>query len=478
MPKKHKHVQRIAILLMLLLAMTFVVGQVMGQEPAPTEETVPAEETVEEAVAEVVEGAEIADTLVAEISNLDTVWMLLAAVLVFWMQAGFAMLEAGFVRTKNVVNILMKNFFDFAAASIAYWAIGFGIMFGSGNDFFGSEWFFLSGIPDVFPGLAVPTYAFFFFQLACAGAAATIASGAMAERTEFVAYVFYTVIATAIIYPIVGHWIWGGGWLAKFDTPFYDFAGSTAVHSTGAWIGLMGVIMLGARRGRFGKGSVPMPGQSMPLAMLGVLILWMGWFGFNAGSQLDSDGASIALFTVNTNIAAASGTIVALALGWFLTGIPQLPWALNGALAGLVAVTAPCGIVTPAESVVIGAIGAVVMYGVVVLLEKLELDDPVGAVAVHGGCGVWGTLAVGIFGDEVGLLHGGGADQLITQIIGIVTVAAFVLVSAGVLFAILKAIVGLRVSAEAETIGLDIYEHGAVANPEFTNSPSAPIQSA
>ncbi len=400
-------------------------------------------------------------------ANLDTVWMLIAAFLVFFMQAGFALLEAGFVSVKHVVNIMMKNLFDFAAASIMFGAVGFGIMFGAGNAFFGTEWFFLSGIPETYPGLTVPTYAFFFFQLVFAGTAATIASGAMGGRTEFRGYLLYSLIVSAIIYPVVGHWIWGGGWLSKLDAPFTDFAGSTVVHSTGAWIGLMGAIFLGPRLGRFGKDAKPMVGHNMTAATLGVFILWFGWFGFNPGSQLNADGAALGLITVTTNAAAAAGAAAGLFINWIVVGKPQLPAMLNGALAGLVAITAPCAFVTPTEAIIIGAIGGVIMFFGTRLLERFQIDDAVGAVPVHGFAGVWGTLAVGIFGAEFGLLHGGGAAQLITQVIGVLAVGAFVIISSAIMFAIIKATVGLRVPAEGEIMGLDAYEHGMVSYPEY-----------
>jgi ammonium transporter, Amt family len=469
--RSKQSIARWLMIFVLIFGMTTVFfGTISAQDDAGDSET------TEEVVESVDEEMSQIDILTA---NLDTVWMLLAGFLVFFMQSGFALVEAGFVRAKNVTNILMKNFFDLALGSIVFWAFGFGIMFGTSNGFFGTDWFFLNGIPDVFPGLTVPTLAFFFFQFAFAATAATIASGAMAGRTEFVAYLGYSFIVTALIYPIVGHWIWGGGWLASMETPFWDFAGSTVVHSTGAWVGLVGAIFLGARRGRFGSGSAPIPGHSMTLATLGTFILWLGWFGFNPGSQLNADGASIALITVTTNLAAAAGAITSMFLGWYFLGKPQLPWALNGALAGLVAITAPTAFVTPSEAVIIGAIGGAVMYFGVALLENFKIDDPIGAVAVHGFCGVWGTLAVGIFanveGGPVGLLHGGGFAQLTTQVIGVVAVGAFVIISAVILFSILKATVGLRVPVEGELLGLDIYEHGMVNYPEFTNSPSEPI---
>lgn len=448
------------------------IGGVLAQDstatPAPAETATEAEVAVE---------AVIEEEAAPQVDNLDTVWILIASFLVFFMQAGFALVEAGFVRAKSAVNIFMKNFFDLAIGAIAYWAIGFGLMFGAGNAFFGTEWFFLQGLPEVYPGLTLPGYAFFFFQFAFAATAATIASGAMAGRTEFKGYLVYSLLVTVFVYPIVGHWIWGGGWLAQLETPFLDFAGSTVVHSVGGWVGLVGAIILGPRLNRFGADGMPMPGHSMALASLGTFILWFGWFGFNPGSQLNADGAAISLIAVNTNIAAAAGALSAMFLGWYMVGKPQLPWSLNGSLAGLVAITAPCAFVTPFESIIIGALGGIIMYFGVNLLDRLQIDDVVGAVSVHGLCGAWGTLTVGLFHGSLGLFHGGGAAQLITQIIGIVSVAAFAIISAVIIFSLLKAIGWLRASREGELLGLDIYEHGMVAYPEFTNSPSEPMAS-
>ncbi len=468
------HNRRIGFKLLFLFVLAWAVGSlltgmVFAQDDAAGEEAA-AEEVMEVEMA-------TAEDLGGVISNLDTVWMLIAGFLVFFMQAGFGLLEAGLVRARNVVNILMKNVFDLSIGAIGFWAIGFGLMFGAGNGIFGQEWFFLSDLPDIYPGLSVPSYAFFFFQFAFAATAATIASGAMAGRTEFKGYLLYSLIVTVFIYPVVGHWIWGGGWLASMDTPFHDFAGSTVVHSTGAWVGLVGAIILGPRKYRFGADGAPMPGHSMTLAALGTLILWLGWFGFNPGSQLDADAMSIASITVTTNLAAAAGALMALFVGWYHGGKPQLPWGLNGALAGLVSITAPTAVVTPFEAIIIGAIGGIIMYIGVNTLERLGIDDVVGAVSVHGFCGVWGTLSVGLFMADAGLLHGGGLDQLITQIIGVVTVAAFVLIASWIMFSIIRSTVGLRVPEDAEALGLDIYEHGAVAYPEFTNSPSEPVPS-
>ncbi len=411
---------------------------------------------------------------------INTVWVLFAGSLVFFMQAGFGFLEAGFVRARNVGNILMENFIDTAITGISYWVIGFGIMFGAGSAFIGTEFFLLLDIPDTYAG--IPTLAFFFFQFAFSAAASTIASGALAERTRFKADLVYSAIVSGLIYPIVGHWIWQSeGFLAQMG--FWDFAGSTVVHSLGAYVGLMGTLFLGARRGKsFGKNAQGIPGHSMTIAALGTFILWLGWFGFNPGSTLSGMAAAdISLIMVNTNLAACAGAFVALALGWWQSGVPQLPWAFNGTLAGLVAITAPCAWVTPWESIIIGAIGGAVMYVGVYLLERLKVDDPVGAVPVHGFGGVWGTLAVGIFansttGGPVGLLHGGGLDQLGTQAVGVIVVAAFVLSSAAVMFAVIRATIGLRVPAQAEVLGLDIYEHGLVTYPEFTNAFSVPAE--
>jgi Amt family ammonium transporter len=445
-----------------------VLGIAFAQEGGEAETEAAAEAAPAEAIAAQEDAA-------PEISNLDTVWIIITGALVFFMQAGFALVEAGFVRAKTVVNIMMKNLFDFAIGSIAYWAIGFGLMFGAGNAFFGTEWFFLEGLPEVYPGLTISGYAFFFFQFVFAATAATIASGAMAGRTEFKGYLVYSFLVTLLVYPIVGHWIWGGGWLAQLETPFVDFAGSTVVHSVGGWIGLTGAVILGPRLNRFGPDGVPMPGHSMTLATLGTFILWLGWFGFNPGSQLNADGAAIALVTVTTNMAAAAGAITAMFVGWLVIGKPQLPWALNGALAGLVGITASCAFVTPGEAVLIGAIAGIVMFAGVNLLERLQIDDVVGAVPVHAFCGVWGTLAVGLFHRELGLLHGGGAAQLVTQIIGIVAVAASAIAGSAIIFLFLKSIGWLRATREGELLGLDIFEHGQVAYPEFTTSPSEPV---
>jgi Amt family ammonium transporter len=409
------------------------------------------------------------------VRGLNTVWVLVTAFLVFWMQAGFALVEAGLTRAKNTTNILFKNLIDFVFATLAFWIIGYAFMFGAtAGGVIGTTGYFVSpaGAEDV---AGVPLMAFWLFQLVFAGTAATIVSGAMAERTKFSAYLLYSFFISALIYPISGHWIWGGGWLATlpFGAGFKDFAGSTVVHSVGGWLALIGALFLGPRIGRFGADGKPkaIPGHSITLAVLGVFILWLGWFGFNPGSQLAADGPNadiISLVAVNTNIAAAAGALAAMVVAWlFVTKKPDLPTALNGALAGLVAITAPCAFVTPASSVAIGLVaGVLVVYGAL-LLEKLKIDDPVGAVPVHLINGAWGTLALGIFATENGVagLVTGSADQLLAQTIGILAVAGWCLVAGGILFTAIRALNGLRVTREEETQGLDLHEHGTRAYP-------------
>jgi len=403
--------------------------------------------------------------------GIDTAWVLIAGILVFWMQAGFALVEAGLTRSKNTTNILFKNLMDFVFASLAFWAVGYAFMFGSSAaGWIGTSGFFISGGEDFIPN--VPVLAFWFFQLVFAGTAATIVSGAMAERTKFSAYLIYSFFITAIIYPIAGHWIWGGGWLwtLPFGDGFRDFAGSTVVHSIGGWLALVGAIVLGPRLGRFTKDgkAVAIPGHSITLVTLGVFILWMGWFGFNPGSQLAISGGNadaVALVAANTNLAAAAGALVAMVVSWlFVAKKPDLPTALNGALAGLVAITAPCAYVTPGYSVIIGAVGGVIVVYGALLLEKLKIDDPVGAVPVHLFNGIWGTLAIGIFGTEgIGSLITGDGGQFVAQLIGVLAVGVWCLATGSVLFLGIKAINGLRVSREEEIKGLDILEHGTEA---------------
>ena len=412
---------------------------------------------------------------------IDTVWILFAAVLVFLMQAGFAMLETGLTRAKNAANILMKNLMDFSIGSLAFWAVGYAIMFGASKaGLFGLGDFFLAGTSAANAGEAdtASTFAFWLFQAVFAATAATIVSGSMAERTRFPAYMVYSVFVTALIYPVVGHWIWGGGWLSNLGPGFADFAGSTVVHSTGGWLGLVGAMVLGPRIGKYVKNGAGLtaraiPGHSLPLASLGVFILWFGWFGFNAGSTVAGTDLSIALIALNTNVAAAAGAVGALFTAWIWFRKPDPTFALNGAIAGLVSITAGCAYVAPAMAVLIGLLGGVLVVLAVELLDKVcKIDDPIGAVSAHGVCGAWGTLAVGLFANEAiggvsGLFFGGGLAQLGVQFVGVVAVFAWTMAAGFVLFSVIKAAMGLRVSREEELRGLDIGEHGAEAYSGF-----------
>jgi Amt family ammonium transporter len=395
----------------------------------------------------------------------DTVWVLIAAFLVFFMQAGFGFLEAGFVRSKNVVNIMAENLMDTTATTVGFIIAGFGIMFGKGNAFFGTEWFFLQNLPDVYPGLTIPILAFFFFQFAFSAAASTIASGLMAERTDFRADLAYSFVVGLLIYPIFGHWVWGGGWLAQLG--YVDFAGSSVVHLVGALVGLAGTLALGKRRDKeFGKTTIR--GHNIPLAALGTFVLWLGWFGFNPGSQLNADPAAISLIVVTTDFAATSGAIIAMLISYLYTRKWDVSMGMNGCLGGLVAITAPCAFVTPMAALAIGAIaGAITFFGVEVM-ERLRIDDPVGAFPVHGMNGMFGILAVGIWGlNGKGLLHGGGLSQLGVQALGILACIAFVFPSAVLVFQVIKRTIGLRVAPEVESTGIDLAYHGIESYPEF-----------
>jgi Amt family ammonium transporter len=391
-------------------------------------------------------------------------WTLVAAALVFFMQAGFAMVEAGFTRAKSAINILMKNLMDFSMGSIVYWAIGFGLMFGaSGTGWFGASGFFLSDFsPDGDPWVL----AFWMFQVVFAATAATIVSGAMAERTRFTGYMIYSVCVCGLIYPIFGSWAWGSlfngsGWLEGLG--FIDFAGSTVVHSVGGWAALAGAIVLGPRLGKYqADGSVrPIPGHNMPLGALGVFILWLGWFGFNPGSTTTAD-KSIAMIFVNTNLAAAAGAILAMLTSWIKFGKPEISMSLNGALAGLVAITAGCANVSPTSAIAIGAIAGVLVVLSVLFFDKIKVDDPVGAVSVHGVCGAWGTLAAGIFN-----IGGTSAGILGVQLLGIAACFLWTFPTAFIMFKLIDKTIGLRVSREEEAEGLDFSEHGGSAYPDF-----------
>lgn len=406
-----------------------------------------------------------ADSAVSLAQAGDTIWVLVTAFLVFFMQAGFAMVETGFTRAKNAGNIIMKNLMDFAFGSIAFWAVGFGLMFGVGN-FVGATGFFSQGSFSHL-GLNISVPVFLLFQTVFAATAATIVSGAMAERTKFISYIIYSIVISLVIYPIFGHWAWGGGWLSKMG--FIDFAGSTVVHSVGGWSALVGAFLLGPRIGKYGKdGKVnAIPGHNLVIAALGVFILWFGWFGFNPGSTLSPFAPNLGMIAVTTNLAAAAGAVLALIVSWFKYGKPDVSMTLNGALAGLVAITAGCAAVSMEGSIIIGAIAGLVVILAVEFFDKIRIDDPVGAISVHGVCGALGTLMVGLFATNGGLFYGGGWKQFGIQAIGVGTAFVWTLVTAGALFLILKYTIGLRVSEKEEIEGLDLHEHTGYAYPDL-----------
>jgi Amt family ammonium transporter len=398
------------------------------------------------------------------ILSVDTAWVLLAAFLVFFMQAGFGMLEAGLIRAKNAGNILMKNMMDFCMASLGFFIFGYALMFGGDGPLFGDSGWFLINAES---GADVPLYAFWMFQAAFCGAAATIVAGGMAERMKFVAYLMYSFIISAVVYPIVGHWVWGGGWLSTLN--FHDYAGSTVVHATGGFAALVGTMILKPRTGKFNADGSPnfIAGHNLPLVSLGVFILWFGWFGFNPGSALGiSNPEEVSRIVINTNLAAAAGAVAAMITAWAKFGKPDLALALNGALAGLVGITAPCAVVSPGSAIYIGIIAGIICIFGVQWLDRLHIDDPVGAVPVHGMNGVWGTLAVGIFGQSAlgapndGIFFGGGFLQLGVQALGVISVVVFVVGAMWLVFKTIDALVGLRVPEVKELQGLDIAEHG------------------
>jgi len=419
----------------------------------------------------------------------DTIWTLIAGILVFFMNLGFASVESGLCRAKNCVNILAKNFIVFGVSSLAFLIIGWGLMFGDGSSFMGTHGLFFVAGPDNSPATGdayagvyssiswtgVPLWTKFFFQLVFAGTAATIVSGAVAERIKFLSFTIFSFVMVGLIYPITGHWIWGGGWLATLG--FWDFAGSTVVHSVGGWAALAGVIMLGPRLGKYKNGKVmPIPGHNMSMATIGVFVLWLGWFGFNPGSTMGADPLAIGHIAVTTNTAAAAASIGALLTAILLLGKPDFSMILNGCLAGLVAITAPCAWVSVPSSLVIGFVAGVLVVVSVLAFDKVKLDDPVGALSVHLVNGVWGTLAVGLFADasvapvtgpENGLFFGGGFGQLGAQALGVAAAGAYTLVISFAAWIVVRAIMGLRVSPEEEMEGLDVGEHGNVAYPDF-----------
>ena len=456
-------------------------------KPAEAPVTPPAGPTTEETVAKLVVG-------------IDTLWVLSTAFLVFFMNLGFAAVESGMCRAKNCVNILSKNFVVFAVSTIAFWMIGWGFMFGNDDagekgGYIGTHGLWFVQGADNSPAMGadykgdysgiswtgVPLAAKFFFQLVFTGTAATIVSGAVAERIKYHTFIVFSFIMGTVIYPVVGHWVWGGGWLQKMS--FFDFAGSTQVHSIGGWSALAGIIVLGPRIGKYNaQGKVQaIPGHNMSLATIGCFVLWFGWFGFNPGSTMSvGDGKLIAHIAVTTNTAAAFATITATITAWLLLGKPDLGMTLNGCLAGLVAITAPCAFVTVWSSVIIGSIAGVVVVLAVLMFDRIKIDDPVGATSVHLVNGVFGTLCIGLFADKelvlgadgkpmmgTGLFTGGNMDQLIVQATGVIATAAYVLPVAFIAWFILKATMGLRVTKEEEMEGLDHGEHGNEAYPGF-----------
>lgn len=463
---------------------------VSAQDPASAQEPAATEaDPVAESIAGLTVGA-------------DTLWVLVAGFLVFFMNLGFGCVESGFCRAKNCVNILSKNFIVFATASIGFWFLGWGLMFSDAeNPYIGTQGLFMLSGADtdnspatgdayhgVYDGISwpgVPLYAKFFFQLVFAGTAATIVSGAVAERIKYHSFIVFSFVMAIAIYPVVGHWIWGGGWLAA-KWGFFDFAGSTQVHSIGGWAALAGIIMLGPRKGKYAADGrvLAIPGHNMTAATIGCFILWFGWFGFNPGSTMAiiGDPGMVAEIAVTTNAAAAAATLSATATAWLLLGKPDLGMTLNGALAGLVAITAPCAFVTVGAATVIGLIAGILVVLGVLMFDRIHIDDPVGATSVHLLNGVFGTLCVGLFahpllipraeGLRAGLFYGGGADQLIAQFVGVAAAGAYVFVVAIIAWAILKATLGIRVSPEEEREGLDIGEHGNEAYYGFVMATS------
>ncbi len=419
----------------------------------------------------------------------DTIWTLVTAMLVFWMNAGFGCVEAGFQPSKNCANVLSKNFIVFAVTSVAFWFLGWGIMFGDGTPWYGLQGLFgLHGADnspatgDAYKGVysamnwtGVPLLAKFFFQLVFAGTAATIVSGAVGGRIKYLSFILFSFIMGMLIYPVTGHWIWGGGWLAK--SGMWDFAGSTVVHSVGGWAALAGALMLGPRFGKYGPNGriTPTPGHDLSLATIGTFILWLGWFGFNPGSTMAADPGAIARICVTTNSAAAAAILSATVTSWLLLGKPDLGMTLNGCLAGLVAITAPCAFVSVESSLIIGLVAGALVVVSVMAFDRMRVDDPVGAISVHLVNGAWGTLSLGLFAQDAfmpgttgnGLLFGGGGKLLAAQATGVFGVGVYVFLVSVLAWAILKVTVGIRVALQEEISGLDVGEHGNSAYPEF-----------
>lgn len=425
--------------------------------------------------------------------SMDTVWTLVCAFLVMFMGLGFAMLESGLCRAKNTANILAKNLVVFAVSVIGFLVVGWGFMFGDGNGFIGTHglWF-LSGMDnspatgDAYQGVyssinwtGIPLDAKFLFQVVFTATGATIVSGAVAERIRFSAFFIFGFLMAALFYPITGHWIWGGGWLAGFG--MWDFAGSTVVHSVGGWAALAGVIVLGPRLGKYaadGKANA-IPGHSLTSVVIGAFVLWFGWFGFNPGSTMGADWHAIGHIATTTNVAAAAGVIAALFTAWLLMGKPDVTMAVNGAIAGLVAITAPCAFVSVGSSLVIGLVAGVLVVLSVLFFDRIKIDDPVGAISCHLTCGIWGTLAIGLFAQDVwapgttgdGLFFGGGLKLFIAQLVGVISVGVFIFAVSLIGWRIINMVIPIRVSREEEVQGLDIVEHGNHAYPDFGVTP-------
>jgi Amt family ammonium transporter len=416
----------------------------------------------------------------------DTLWVILAAMLVFFMNLGFASVESGMARAKNTVNILSKNFIVFAVSSFGFMLLGWGLMFGGDNPIIGTEnLFILGGKIDYYADTLTPNVPFwgkFFFQLVFCGTAATIVSGAVAERIKYISFIVFSFVLTLVVYPIVGHWVWGGGWLA--DLGFMDFAGDTVVHSVGGWAALTGAMILGPRIGKYDKNGKPraIPGHNMSLATIGLFVLWLGWFGFNPGSTMSmQEPGDVVHILVTTNTAAIAAVLTSTAVSWIFIGKPDLGMTINGCLAGLVGVTGACAYVSVLSSLIIGAIAGVIVVFAVILFDRAKIDDPVGATSVHLGCGVFGTICVGLFAQEGvttlstvnGLFFGGGASLLGVQLIGIIAVGAFTFIASGATWLVIKKTLGMRVSAAEELEGLDIGEHGNAAYPDFAIAASS-----
>ncbi len=477
---------RIGIPAAILLALA------LGLSPWPASFATAAEAAAGAPASPPVFSQEMADAIAAQKVALDTLWVMIAGFLVFFMNLGFALVESGFCRAKNCVNILFKNFVVFGVATVAYLVLGFGLMFGDGNPLFGVEGLLFASGADNSPAMGdayrgvysalswtgVPLWAKFFFQLVFAGTAATIVSGAVAERIKFPSFLLFTLFLVAVIYPVGGHLIWGGGFLA--GRGMLDFAGSTVVHSVGGWAALAGILVLGPRKGKYGPGGRvnALPGHNMTSAAIGVFVLWFGWFGFNPGSTMAADGASIAHVATTTNVAAAAATLSSMITAWIFLKKPDLGMSLNGCLAGLVAITAPCAFVSVPSSLLIGLVAGVLVVLAVLFFDRVRVDDPVGATAVHLANGVFGTIALGLFADPTvcpaaaatkkGLLLGGGMEQLGPQLLGVVVVGGSVFALSLGFWWVTKLLTGgIRVSDEEELEGLDFHEHGNSAYPNF-----------